>query len=99
MSTASALDVIEGGVKVAVVGGWLLAPVFVAAAMLFAASGRHRLAAALLAPIVVLTLLVAGIGIAVDAVDLAWGAVFGSVFAVVASTCAIMVLVTPRTSP
>ncbi len=98
LSSASALDVIEGGVKVAVIGGWLLAPLLVAAAMLLAASGRHRLAAALLAPVVLLTLLVAGIGVAVDAVDLAWGALFGVVFALLASACAIMVLVIPRTN-
>lgn len=99
LSSASALDVIDGGVKVVVIGGWLLAPVLVATAMLFAAAGRHRLAAVLLSPVVVLTLLVAGIGLVVDAVDLAWGAFFGAVFALVASVCAIMVLVTPRTQP
>ncbi len=97
LSSASALDVIEGGVKVAVIGGWLLAPVLVAAAMLLAASGRHRLAAGLLVPVVASTLLVVAIGFAVDAVDLAWGALIGAVFALLASACAIMVLVTPRT--
>ncbi|MDW3176683.1 MAG: hypothetical protein R8J94_04765 [Acidimicrobiia bacterium] len=97
LSSASALDVIEGGVKVAVIGGWLLAPVLVAAAMLLAASGRHRLAAGLLVPVVASTLLVVAIGLAVDAVDLAWGAFVGAVFALLASACAIMVLATPRT--
>lgn len=96
LKSASALDVIEGGMKAAVIGGWVLAPVVVAVAMLVAASGRHRFAAGLLSPVVLLILLVVVIGFTVDAVDLAWGAVVGAVFAIVASSCAIMVLVTPR---
>ena len=48
LRSASVLDVIEGPVKVAVIAGWLLAPVFVSGAMLLAASGRHRIAALLL---------------------------------------------------
>lgn len=99
LGSASALDVIEGGVKVAVIGGWLLAPVFVAVAMLVAASGRHRLAAGLLAPVALLTVAVVVIGGLVDAIALAWGAFVGLVFAVIASACAIMVLVTRRTMP
>lgn len=99
LSSASALEVIEGGVKAAVIGGWLLAPVFVAVAMLVAASGRHRLAAGLLAPVALLTVVVVVIGGFVDAIELAWGAFVGVVFAVIASACAIMVLVMPRTQP
>lgn len=97
LSSASALDVIEGTLKVAVIGAWLLAPVLVAMAMLVAAAGHHRLAAGLLVPVVLVMLLAVGAGAAVDEVDLAWGAFFGAAFAVVASACAIMVLATPRT--
>ena len=97
LSSASALEVIEGTMKIAVIGGWLLVPIMVAVAMLVAASGRHRMAAILLAPVVLVTLLASVIGGFVDVIDLAWGAVFGSVFAVATSACAIMVLVTSET--
>lgn len=98
VSSASALEVIEGPVKVAVVVCWLCAPVLVASAMLVAASGRHRAGALLLAPVTGILLLVVVIGVVVDDIRLAWGATFGVVFAVAASTCAIMVLVTSRRS-
>lgn len=93
LSSASALDVIEGGAKVAVIGCWLLAPVLVAAAMLVAASGRHRASALFLAPVVIATFFVAFVGLLVDDIRLAWGALAGLVFAVLASVCAIMVVV------
>ena len=96
VSSASALEVIEGPVKVAAVACWLCAPLLVASAMLVAASGRHRAGALLLSPVTGILLLVVVIGAVVDDIRLAWGATFGLVFATVASTCAIMVLVTSR---
>ncbi len=98
VSSASALEVIEGPVKVAVIACWLCAPLLVALAMLVAASGRHRAGALLLSPVTGIMLLVVIIGTVVDDIRLAWGATFGLVFAAAASTCAIMVLVTSRTS-
>jgi len=98
VSSASALEVIEGPVKVAVIVCWLCAPLLVALAMLVAASGRHRAGALLLSPVTGILLLVVIIGTVVDDIRLAWGATFGLVFAAAASTCAIMVLVTSRTS-
>lgn len=87
---------IDGWVKVAVIGGWLLAPVIVAAAMLVAASGRHRLGALLLVPVALVTLAVVLIGAVDDRIELAWGAGVGGAFAALASACAIMVVVTVR---
>jgi hypothetical protein len=98
LRSASALDVIDGFVKVVVLAGWLLAPVLVAMAMPIAASGRHRAAAALLVPVGVGVLAAALFGALVDDIDLVWGAIFGAVFAATASVFAIMVLVAPRVS-
>ena len=94
--SASVLDVIEGAVKVLVIAGWLLAPVLVSAAMFLAASGRHRIAAFLLLPVGLVTVLVVGAGLVVDEVGLAWGAFVGLISAIAASILAIMVLVSPR---
>lgn len=96
LSSASALDVIDGWVKIAVIGGWLLAPVIVAAAMLVAASGRHTSGAALLSPVAVVTLAVVVIGAVNDRLELAWGAMIGGMFAALSSACAIMVVLTRR---
>lgn len=93
LSSASALEVIAGATKVAVIGGWLLVPVLVAVAMLVAAAGRHRLAATLVVPLSLVTVVVLAIGVVVDGVDVLWGAVVSAVFASFASGCAIMVLV------
>ena len=97
VTSASALDVIEGLVKVLVIIGWLLAPVLVSIAMFLAASGRHRIAAALLLPIGVAFFGVAFVGLVVGDITLAWGAIFGAVFAALATVFAIMVVVTPKT--
>lgn len=93
LASASALEVIEGATKVVVIGGWLLVPVLVAVAMLVAAAGRHRLAAALVLPLSVVLVAVLAIGAVVDGVEVLWGAVLSAVFASFASGCAIMVLV------
>lgn len=96
VSSASALDVIDGGVKVLVLLGWFLAPLLVSVAMFLAASGRHRFAAALLVPIGVVMVAVFVAGVAVDDIGIAWGAIFGVVFAALATVFAIMVLATPK---
>ena len=96
LRSASVLDVIEGGLKVVVISGWLLAPVVVSAAMLLAASGRHRTAALLLLPVGLITVLVVGAGFIVDEVGLAWGAFVGLLSALPASILAMMVLASPR---
>lgn len=96
VSSASALDVIDGGVKVLVLLGWFLAPLLVSVAMFLAASGRHRFAAALLVPIGVVMVAVFVVGVAVDDIGIAWGAIFGAVFAALATVFAIMVLATPK---
>ena len=98
LRSASVLDVIEGPVKVAVIAGWLLAPILVSAAMLLAASGRHRIAAALLLPVGIVTMLIVGAGFVRDEVDLAWGAFVGLTTAAVASALAVLVLVAPKSA-
>ena len=98
LSSASALDVIDGFVKVVVLAGWLLAPLLVAIAMPLAASGRHRAAAALLVPVGIVVFAAALFGALVDDIDIVWGAIFGAVFAATASVFAIMVFVASRVS-
>ncbi len=95
VSSASALDVIDGGVKVLVLLGWFLAPLLVSVAMFLAAAGRHRFAAALLVPIGFVMVIVFVAGSAVDEIGIAWGAIFGVVFAGLSTVFAIMVLATP----
>ena len=96
LRSASALDVIEGSLKIVVVGAWLLAPILVAGAMLLGAAGRHKLAAALLLPVGLFTLFAVGAGLFIDEVGVVWGALLGLVSALLASILAIMVLMTPR---
>lgn len=99
LSSASALDVLEGGLKLVVFAGWLLAPILVSIAMFLAASGRHRGAAFLLLPIGLLILVVFVVGVVVDAIGIAWGAIFGAVFAALATIFAMMVVVSSTSSP
>ncbi len=98
LGSASALDVLEGGVKVAVFVGWFIAPILVSAAMFLAASGRHTAAAVLLQPIGLLLLGVFLVGVVVDDIGIAWGSIFGAVFAALATVFAMMVLMTSRSS-
>ncbi len=63
--------------------------------MFLAAAGRHRLAAGLLVPIGLVMVIVFIAGIAVDEIGIAWGAIFGVVFAGLSTVFAIMVLATP----
>lgn len=93
ISSAGALDVIDGLAKVLVIAGWLLAPVLVSVAMFAGAAGKHRLSAVLLLPIGILLLVVFLIGAAVGEIGVAWGAVFGAVFAALTIVFAMMVLV------
>ena len=96
LRSASALDVIEGGLKIIVVGAWLLAPILVAGAMLLGAAGRHKIAAALLLPVGFFTLFAVGAGLFIDEIGVVWGAFLGLVSALLASILAIMVLMSPR---
>lgn len=98
LRSASVLDVIEGSLKVAVIFGWLLAPITVSAAMFLAASGRHRMAAVLLLPVGAMTMLVVGASLVVDEIGLAWGAFVGLGSALAAFILAVMVLLSPRPS-
>lgn len=98
LGSASALDVLEGWVKVLVFAGWFLAPILVSIAMFAAAAGRHRTAAALLLPIGLLLLGVFILGIVVDDIGIAWGSIFGGVFAALATVFAMMVLMTSRSA-
>ena len=98
LRSASVLAVIEGSLKVAVIFGWLLAPVPVSAAMFLAASGRHRMAAVLLLPVGAMTMLVVGASLVVDEIGLAWGAFVGLGSALAAFILAVMVLLSPRPS-
>ena len=95
LRSASALEVIDGGVRIAVIAGWLLMPVLLTVAIFLGAARRYRLAAGILLPITALTLLVAGVGVAVDEIGLAWGAFIGSVCALIAAALAMMVLLAP----
>ncbi len=94
LRSASALDVIDGWLRLAVIAAWLLLPVVLTGAIFLGAAGRHKVAAGTLLPIGLVTLLVAVIGLIVDEVSLAWGAVFGTMCALCASALAMMVLLT-----
>lgn len=98
LGSASALDVLEGWVKVVVFAGWFLAPVLVSVAMFLAAGGRHKAAAILLLPIGLLLLGVFVVGVLVDEIGIAWGSIFGGVFAALATVFAMMVLMTSRST-
>lgn len=92
LRSASALDVLDGGARLAVIAAWLLMPLLLTIAIFLAAAGRHRPAAAILLPIGLLTVAVAVVGLLVDDIALAWGALVGAACALVASALAIMVL-------
>ena len=92
IGSAGALELIEGGVRVAVVSTWLLVPVLVAGAMLAGAADRLGLCAALLLP---LGPLLAGVIVlaAVRAGDLlVWGAYLTAACAVTATALASLLL-------
>lgn len=93
IASLGALDVIEGGLKVAVVAAWLLTPVAVSAAMLLTAAGRYRAAAWCLLPLGAAMPLLVGIVAIVDLSVLAWGAYVTAAFALSTFALAIMVLV------
>ncbi len=92
ISSASALDVIDGTVRVVVIGMWLLVPVSVAAALLAFAAQRLRVAMALLIVTSLAVLAVLGIAFALGEIGLAWGAWLAAACAVGALGCAMMVL-------
>jgi len=93
ISSAGALDVLDGFWKVLVIAGWFLFPATVAAAMLLAASGRLRIAAWLTLPLaLLLALLVIGLRLLLGEGTIAWGAWLTGLFAAAATGSAIMVL-------
>lgn len=95
IGSAGALEVIAGSTKLLVVLGWLMLPLLAAAGMLLAASGRDRLAAAIILPIGPLVLSIVLIGLAAG-LSAAWGVWPAALSASVSLGCAIMVLVLIR---
>lgn len=96
ISSAGALEVIDGGIRLLVVSLWLVVPVLGAAALLLFASGRHGLAAVISLVVGVGVFGVLGVGLVVDGVTLAWGAVLAAIAAIGATVCAMMVLLPRR---
>lgn len=92
IGSAGALDVIEGGVRVAVVATWFLVPALVSVAMLAAAADRPRAAALSLLPLGPgLLAVVAAAALSARSV-LVWGAYLTAVAAVVTTVLAVVVL-------
>lgn len=92
ISSASALEVIDGSMRFVVIGLWMLVPICVAGALLAFAAQRARVAMVLLAVTAVAVLAVLVIAFAVGEISLAWGAWLAAVCAVAALGCAMMVL-------
>ena len=93
ITSASALDIIDGWLKVLVLAAWLGLPVIISIGMWLGAVRRDRLAALTVVPVALLTIAAFSVGAYSEAIDLAWGAIFAFVFAVIALGFAIMVLV------
>lgn len=98
IASAGALDVIEGGTRVAVVALWLTLPMLSAIALFLFALGRYRGAASLALVVGGVVVAILALGFIVDEVGLAWGAWLGAVSGVIAAGCAIMVLASARTA-
>ncbi len=96
ISSAGALDVIDGGLRLFVVGLWLLLPVLVAAALILYAAQRPTMSAVLIILVALVVLVVLALGQVVEGVALAWGAGVAAVCAVVALGCAIMGMMSQR---
>lgn len=97
IGSAGALDVIEGGVRFAVVATWFLVPGLVAFSMLAAAAGRLRACAFALLPLGPgLVAVVAGAVLTAGRL-LVWGAYVTAVGAVVTTVFAVVVLRRLRT--
>ena len=98
ISTAGALDVIDGGLRLFVVGMWLLLPVLVSAALILYAAQRTMASAILIGLVGAVVLIVLALGLVIDGVALAWGALVAAVCAVAAVSCAMMGLMSQRGS-
>lgn len=97
ISSASALDVLDGSWKALVISGWLLFPVVVAVAIIVAASGRLKTAAWLMLPMeMLLAVMVVALRLLLGEGTIAWGAWLTGVFAAMATGSAIMVLFVGR---
>lgn len=96
ISSAGALDVIDGSIRLIVVGLWLIVPVLGAAALLLFAARRSSLAGALVLVIGVVTLALLVVGIVAPGVSLAWGAWVAAVCSSVACGAAIILMGTTR---
>ena len=92
IGSAGALDVIEGGVRVAVVATWFLVPALVSVAMLAAAADRPRAAALSLLPLGPGLLAVVAVATLSARSVLVWGAYLTAVAAVVTTVLAVVVL-------
>lgn len=98
ISSAGALDVIEGGTRLAVVGLWLVLPVLSAIALFMFALKQPNVAAILSFVVGAAVLLVIGLVLFIDEVGLAWGAWLAAASGATAAVCAIMVLTSARTA-
>lgn len=96
ISSAGALELIDGAIRVLVVGLWLIVPILGAGALLLLASGRQRAAAVAALLVGGAVLAVLGVGLLVDGVALVWGAFLAGASAICAAVCAIMVLTPSR---
>jgi len=92
ISSANALEIIDGSLRLLIVGLWLLLPVLAAAALIAYAARRSTLAATLTLVVGISVLATVVVGGVVDAVGLAWGAWLAAVFGTVAVLCAMMVI-------
>ena len=96
VASAGVLNVIDGGVQLLILAGWLVAPLLVSIAMFLAASGRHGRAALLLAPIGIVFVSVFIIGVFVDEIGIAWGVNFGAACGAITTVLSVVALVRTR---
>lgn len=97
IGSAGALDVIEGGARLAVVTTWFLVPALVAFAMLAAAADRLRACALSLLPLAPGLLTVLTIAVLTARDLLVWGAYLTGIGALTTSALAVVVLRRLRT--
>jgi len=98
ISSAGALDVIDGGVRILVIGLWLVVPVLAAIALILFAARRVRASMILTLTVSLAVLVVLVLGLIVDMVGLAWGAWVAAACSIIAMGCAMMALVSTRSS-
>lgn len=98
ISSAGALDVIDGGIRVVVVGLWLVVPILAAGSLIAFAARRPVLAAMLILAVAVLMLAVLVVGIVAPAVSLAWGAWVAAASSSVAAGAAVALMTAMKAS-